>query len=420
MYKIENTVSDIKLHEQKIAKGSFVAPGVVKITRIILEKPFKLQVTAVAKVDGKKKKRVRSVEYSGTLKEAVADALTLRTAWVKELKGEIKKPVTVKAVTKMMTLSKAFELYSNAQKIKKGDAYDDYRQRKLFEKHIAPTLGDANLDDIDAEDIIAITNNMKVTRAEVKDGKKVPHPDGKYPNGKEKWVMETRPAADRTKRTIYQLINPIYTHINKSNKIKFTVPTPASMTGLEPLENEKEVELPITEFTKLYHYDHELYQKIFVWLMHGRRFGEVASLRYEDIDLEADEYTIRKENNKARKAMTYKLAKWQRDTLPEEFPEPLKDDEGNDVSRLVFPSVNNMEKQLNSSTVQAHFKLDCTMHDLRHILGGALVNSGVSMDIIGFILGHKPDKRNITTRYSKVTPEVANKALVKVLKEVLI
>lgn len=60
MYKIDNITSDIKLtHPQNIANRFFINDETVKISGIILNKPYKLQVTAIAKVNGKKKKANR-------------------------------------------------------------------------------------------------------------------------------------------------------------------------------------------------------------------------------------------------------------------------------------------------------------------------------------------------------------------------
>ncbi len=424
MYKIEDTISSIKLiHPGKIAKRFFINDDTVKISGIILDKPFKLQITAVAKVDGQKKKRVLNVEYSGTLKKAVDDAKSARNKWMDELKTDIKKApakANTVAVNDMMTLSEAFERYLVAQEIKqksKKRTFDKYRMEKLFDKHIRKPLGNVLLDNIDTEDVQKIANNMKVRRAKLdEEGEKIPllDKDGnviKLASGKVKNVMETRPAAERTKRTVYQLISPIYTYVNSSNKIKYTVTNPASMKDLPTLENDREVTVDIAAFTNLYHYEDPRYRNIFIWLMHGRRLGEVTSLDYGDIDLNDNTYIIRAENNKSRTAMTYILTDWQRATLPDVLPK----------NGLVFPSVNNKEKRMYSGTITSnHWNLNCTLHDLRHVIGNTLVSSGVSVEIIGRILGHKPQKNIITNRYSKVSNEAANKALVTMLEKVLV
>jgi len=339
------------------------------------------------------------------------------------------------AITQMLTLDEAFELYVKAQIIKfkskkVSREYDEYRYRGVYDKHIRKAIGSRNLDNIDKEDVQEITNNMIVSsRAKLDaNGNKIPllDEDGnqmryrvkKNRNGKIsygnhgalRYEMEAKPASERTKRTVYQLINPIYTYVNGSNKIKYTVSSPATLDGLEPLEDSRVVTETIDVFTKLFNYSHPYYQKIFIWLMHGRRLGEVTSLDYSDINLKEGTYTIKAINNKAKVDMTYILTKWQKDTLG------VMSESG-----LVFPSINDVNKQITSGTILSnHWNLNCTIHDLRHVIGNTLVNNDVSIEIIGRILGHKPKKNIITNRYAQVTAEKANEALSKMLEKVLI
>lgn len=59
MYKIQNITPNIKLqHPKSIVNRFIIDENTVKITGIILKKPYKLQITALAIVEGKKKKRV--------------------------------------------------------------------------------------------------------------------------------------------------------------------------------------------------------------------------------------------------------------------------------------------------------------------------------------------------------------------------
>jgi len=79
MYKIENITSEIKLiHPQPMANRFFINDETVKISGIILNKPYKLQIMAISKVDGKKKKRKKVITYKVTLKNAVDDAIAKR------------------------------------------------------------------------------------------------------------------------------------------------------------------------------------------------------------------------------------------------------------------------------------------------------------------------------------------------------
>ena len=59
------------MHPQHIAGRFFLNDKTVKISGIILKKPYKLQITAISKVDAKKKKRKKVIEYNGTLKNVL-------------------------------------------------------------------------------------------------------------------------------------------------------------------------------------------------------------------------------------------------------------------------------------------------------------------------------------------------------------
>ena len=239
MYKIENITSDIKLiHPKTIAKRFFINDETVKISGIILEKPYKLQITAISKVNGKKKKRKKVVEYDVTLKNAIDDAIAKRTIWMQELRSEQKSSAITDmdklknnirllqdnidnlivqmqtttpddipklavnlaeqtkllelekqqiqklevehkqdgAITEMLTLNEAFELYIKAQIIKFKSKkvpreYDEYRYRCVYDKHIRNAIGSKLLDNIDREDVQNITNNMIVSsRAKLDNG----------------------------------------------------------------------------------------------------------------------------------------------------------------------------------------------------------------------------------------------------------
>ena len=49
------------------------------------------------------------------------------------------------------------------------------------------------------------------------------------------------------------------------------------------------------------------------------------------------------------------------------------------------------------------------IHDIRHLIGGVLVNSGATLEEIAAVLGHS--STNVTKRYSNVKKETASKAV---------
>ena len=63
------------------------------------------------------------------------------------------------AISQMLTLDEAFELYVKAQIIKfkskkVSREYDEYRYRGVYDKHIRKAIGSRNLDNIDKEDVL--------------------------------------------------------------------------------------------------------------------------------------------------------------------------------------------------------------------------------------------------------------------------
>lgn len=71
-------------------------------------------------------------------------------------------------------------------------------------------------------------------------------------------------------------------------------------------------------------------------------------------------------------------------------------------------------KKLISSTLQTHWKRvlkeaklkDIHMHDIRHLIGSILRDSGVSEDLRALVLGHS--KTSITARYASQNAQLAN------------
>ena len=236
------------------------------------------------------------------------------------------------------------------------------------------------------------------------------------------------PLALRTKRTVYQIVNPVYTWINE--KPDFNLDSPAHIKKLARPDNERECPYDVEEeegsieqlkmqFRKLYYYGldrkgnrtHSQIRGVYIWLMHGRRLNEVLSLKWEDIDLGNKTYKIIADNNKSRKSMEYILTKYQLEAIGK----PKK-------KGYVFSSINDTKKALSKETVRNHdvglFKDGMHKHDLRHCIGGYLINQGILKEVISVILGHTQNK-SITDRYAKVRAKTANKAIVSMLDDLL-
>jgi site-specific recombinase XerD len=219
----------------------------------------------------------------------------------------------------------------------------------------------------------------------------------------------------RTAKSVKETMRPLFKRYVYSG----TLPTnPADFLQLPKFDNEVSIDLSdekVKELYKtLYSYPIEPFRSMFIWLSHGRRLNEILSLRWGDINIENQTYTIRFENNKVRKPMTYKLSSDLLDTL--ESLEIKKDS-------YVFHAITNKDKKMNKGTVRNHWEkilkqlqIHIRIHDLRHIIGGTLVSSGKTLEQVASVLGHT--STSVTKRYSKVRQEVAAESLDDFFKRV--
>lgn len=226
--------------------------------------------------------------------------------------------------------------------------------------------------------------------------------------------------SDRTKLTVHQYINPVYNFIN--DNIDDSVKSPAKIKKVDrSFNNQREFNLSNNEikilFKHLRDYPISPYREVFMWLMHGRRRNEVLSLRWDDIDLKKNTYTIKAMNNKARVNMTYRLTGRLRDTL--EVQAGLNDIEK--MSGWVFRGVRDNTKPLHELRMRKHWldlDLPIVMHQLRSCIVTYLKNiHNVSNEMSGYILGHIQSS-TVTERYGTFGYEVLSDNLNLMLDEI--
>lgn len=378
------------------------ATTIINYTRMKKPKnPFKLRVVAESRKSGKRQIRKRDYTYTSTLNKAVQDAEGKRLLLLQEVEVIVELP---KEVAEMPTFKDALvqqlEHRENEYKAE-NRPHNDKNIRQFAEKWLKP-INEKKLDKITKADLTAIMAKMN-------------KPDG-------------TPLALRTKRTVYQIVNPVYTWLNEETPFK--VDSPAHIKKLKKPDNERTCPFSVEEeeggidqlrlqFRKLYYYSldrtgsrsHDQMRGVYIWLMHGRRLNEVLSLKWEHIDLDKKTYKIVMESNKARKDMEYVLTEYQIEAIGK----PKK-------KGWVFPSVNDTKKALSKETIRNHdiglFEEGMHKHDLRHCIGGYLINKGTLKEVIGVILGHTQNN-SITDRYAKVQKRTANKAILSMLDDLL-
>ena len=219
----------------------------------------------------------------------------------------------------------------------------------------------------------------------------------------------------RTAKSVKETLRPLF----KQYVLQGLIPmNPAELLQIPKFNNEIHIDLPeekIKElYEALYNYPVEPFKSIFIWLSHGRRQNEILSLEWDDINFDNGTYTIKYENNKVRKPMTYKLTAELIETL-----ETL----GIKKEGFIFHAQKDPSKKMSKETVRNHWNkileqvgIKIRMHDLRHLIGGTLVSSGKTLEQVASVLGHT--STSVTKRYSKVREEVAAESLDDFFKRV--
>lgn len=381
---------DDQIPKSKIKNGKIIN------TNITFKKPYKLQVRASKQIDRKRviKKETLTFDPKTTLLDAIKKASKKYDDFMTELSNTAYNGIASNIIKPDMLFQVAWELVRD----KEDKIGKDNRVEKQFYSNWLQPLYKKPLNRIAPNDIKDIADRLK--RA-----------------GR----------SDRTQRRTYQVVNYIYSEINKSTT-EFVLISPASMKGLPPLRNKTNLDLTLEKSKAvakaLRDYQISPFREVFMWLLHGRRRGEVLALKWEDINFEDNTYMIKEISNKAGINMTYKLSKRLYKTLEvlagTKKPEKMKGH--------VFKSINDNKKPLNEATLRNHWikvrddnSFPFTrMHDLRKLLGEYLMNQMLQNDnVVDTVLGHIPS--GIASRYATIknttVGSIVDKALDGLLDE---
>ena len=356
-------------------------------TNITFKKPYKIQIRASKMINGKRKQTKKTLTFD--TKTTLIDA-------IKEASKEYDKMMTALTNTnfqkqdfsKKMLYKDVYEMYLE-YKIAQYEARDDkktYNDKETKQFHIKwlhPILN-KQIGMIDEEDIQRCVTAIKKAGL-----------------------------SERSSRKVYQFVNPVFKFFNmKAAKFGINIPSPAKQQDLPPLNNERGLDLTLDEikelFKELKNYPISPVREIFMFLMHGRRFNEVVTLKWSDIDLTNRTYTIRALNNKARVDMTYYLSNRLKTAL--------------EIVRIkeegwVFSKIHNPNEPYSHGSIRNHWKQPIVIHQLRNCIGMYLQNKlGYGIDIVEAILGHKQNKK-VTNRYAKINYATIGKIIDEMLDD---
>ncbi len=305
---------------------------------------------------------------------------------------------------KIPTLKEAFYEYmeekKNAGKLRPHTALN---YEKYFDKHLKP-LHKKEVDKVTQSDLVKIKNKLQ------KDG-----------------------LSPRTIKTLKECLSPMFNYYI-GDQSSLVTHNPTASLIFKDIDNERSLELSDEERKRLFKcvldYGDIMFRSIFTWCFCGRRKGEVLGLKWCDIDLDKNEYTVPKEINKAKRDLTYILHPVQLKTL--EAMQNRAEDEGYTIkpTDCIFPSIKDSHIQMHKDTPSRHWKKilenaeltdvyehNIRIHDTRTIIASYLAEDDdnnpdkpIYVDQeIGSVLGHIPT--GVTKRYIDTRKKVANRLL---------
>ncbi len=303
-----------------------------------------------------------------------------RQARLEEKKKEEreKRKLEMEEKTKFSSVySQYCEIHSDKKSLK--------NERILCEKWILPSIGHKKIDEIVLLDLERIRKKME------KCGK-----------------------APRTIQYIKSIIRQTYNFAISHNLYVGGVPTKDFLKN-KKFDNARNRYLTVEEartlLAELQKHSLTVYRMALLSLNTGMRYGEIALLRWQHIDIEGRKLIVLDPKNKESRMVF----------LTVEVVKMFESMEKGSPDAIVFPA--RYSRKINSSqppTIQksisnvfdrtvCHLGLNkgitdrrmrVVFHSLRHTAASWLVNSGVSLPVIGKILGHKSLK--MTERYAHV------------------
>lgn len=319
-------------------------------------------------INNKPFKRVLGKEPDMNMKAAVIARFELES----ELKNGKKTTINIK------TLNTLFEEYLELRKKTISHSWW-YNSKQNWKKYLEDEIGYKLPQDLNVIDVQIIVNKM------LSDGK-----------------------APQTAKQIKEIVTALYKYLPDLG-LASDIVNIGKKVKIPSFDNTREVELTDDQvdnlFTAIFNYKDIKIRTIFIWLLHGRRKGEVLNIKWENINFDNGTYTILSSNSKIKKNLTFAMSEYLVNALNEYG---IKED------GLVFPSNVKPNQTIGKTGMDYHWKnirietgfKNLNMHDLRHLIGGFGVNQGFGLEKVGSALGHGLNSKE-TARYSKVKIESA-------------
>lgn len=289
-----------------------------------------------------------------------------------ELIGDIKGEPSMAEDTR--TINEFFEEYVESRRASLSDSWY-YNINKNYKRHLKDEIGNISPYILKSMEVQEIINDMLTGET----------------NGKK--------YAPSTVKQIKDCMSGLYLYIRK---LGINVPNLGRDLEIPSFDNK--IYFTISDvkaqelFDAILNYEDLTWRAYFVWLLHGRRKMEVASMRWEQIDFDNMMYRVIGERSKTKKEILAPMTELLKVSLERIGVE----DEG-----FVF-SGKGATGYIGSSGIDFHWRAirqsvglpKMRLHDIRHLIGFMGINSGYSLEMIGAVLGHSSIAT--TKRYSNM------------------
>ena len=268
----------------------------------------------------------------------------------------------------------------------------------FYNKHLNPALGNININNISTSMLQKIVHTMINKPYKIdKDNKEIFY-------------------AEATVAQIKKVFGPMF-HYASDSKRQYIKESPMDGVEIPSFDNARDFRLSEEKASRLYdtlmHYPELKYRGIFMFLLEGRRQGEVLGLTWDRVDLEQGLYFLPQKEHKGKGNLTF--------ILPMHLIEILKALH-EERKGYVFKSdraskanggkpggkITSIRKRW-STIMKALDIEDVTRHDMRHWLGNTLVNASRTTAEVARVLGHADER--ISKRYAKTAETTARSAV---------
>lgn len=268
----------------------------------------------------------------------------------------------------------------------------------FYNKHLKPVIGDINIKNITTPMLQKIVHTM-INK---------PYKIDKENN--EKYYAEA------TVAQVKKCFGPVFQYAVHTKR-RYLKESPMDGVEIPLFDNARDFKLSEEKAAKLYHalinYPELKFRGIFMFLLEGRRQGEVFGLTWDRVDLEQGLYYLPQTEHKGKGNLTFILPQHLIEVL-EALPDTrdgyvFKSDRASKANGgKAGGKITNIRKRW--STILKDLDIeDVTRHDMRHWLGNTLINAHRTTAEVAHVLGHADERTS--KRYAKTKETTARSAV---------